>query len=156
LFGIHQHRLPLAGVLSASLWISRRTGVFRGAGSSGASERITGCHPEPWTLSETLSGTKVKTDFVEGLGSLGIKRGGMRSRDFGNARHERGLCSQRGKSNMLSDWVADHSRIVGVVLLHLAGMNFWIGYTSLVQHPILALLNAGTAAVLTIGVVFTW
>jgi len=40
--------------------------------------------------------------------------------------------------------------------LHLAGMNFWIGYTSLVQHPILALLNAGTAAVLTIGVVFTW
>ena len=57
---------------------------------------------------------------------------------------------------MLSDWVADHPRIVGVVLLYLAGMNVWIGYTSLVQHPILALLNAGTAAVLTIGVVFTW
>jgi len=143
--------------LFTSLSISRRTGVFRGAGSSGAFERITGCHPEPWTLSETLSGTKVKTDFVEqGLGSLGIKRGGMRSRDLNNARRETGLFSRRGESNMLSDWVADHSRIVGVVLLHLAGMNFWIGYTSLVQHPILALLNAGTAAVLTIGVVFTW
>ena len=62
----------------------------------------------------------------------------------------------KGENNMLSDWVANHRRIVGVLLLYLAGMNAWIGYTSLVEHPILALLNAGTAAVLTIGVVFTW
>jgi hypothetical protein len=57
---------------------------------------------------------------------------------------------------MLRDWVADHPRIVGVLLLHLAAMNFWVAYTSLVHHPILALLNAGTAAVLTIGVVLAW
>jgi hypothetical protein len=62
----------------------------------------------------------------------------------------------KGENNMLSDWVANHPRIVGVLLLYLAGMNGWIGYTSLVRHPILALLNAGTAAVLTIGVIFTW
>ena len=62
----------------------------------------------------------------------------------------------KGENNVLSDWVADHPRIVGVILLYLAGMNGWIGYTSLVRHPILALLNAGAAAVLTIGVLFTW
>ena len=57
---------------------------------------------------------------------------------------------------MLRDWVADHPRVAGVLLLHLAAMNFWIAYTRLVDHPILALMNAGAAAVLTIGVAFTW
>jgi hypothetical protein len=61
-----------------------------------------------------------------------------------------------GRKKTMLNWVTSHRRIAAVLLLQVAALNFWIAYTRLVQHPTLALMSAGTAAIITIGVVLTW
>ena len=53
-------------------------------------------------------------------------------------------------------WFRQQRRLWAVALLGLAGLQLWTAYMARAAHPYLALTNVLMAAILILGVLFTW
>ena len=57
---------------------------------------------------------------------------------------------------MLKKWFEQHFKLLGVLLLVLAGLNAWVAYAIFPGHPIMALANGTVAVVIVLGVILLW
>ncbi len=57
---------------------------------------------------------------------------------------------------MFKKWIEKHFKLFGVLLLVLAALNGWIAYSIVLEHPIMAVANVATAAVIVLDVVRFW
>jgi hypothetical protein len=53
-------------------------------------------------------------------------------------------------------WIEEHFKLFGVLLLVLAALNGWVAYSIVFEHPIMAMANTVTAAVIVLDVVRFW
>lgn len=56
----------------------------------------------------------------------------------------------------MKKWLEEHFKLFGVLLLLLAALNGWVGYSIFPAHPIMAFANGAMAGVITLGVMLSW
>lgn len=54
---------------------------------------------------------------------------------------------------MLKQWLEDHFKLFGVLLLVLAVLNAGAAYETFPEHPIMAIANGAMAALIILGVI---
>lgn len=57
---------------------------------------------------------------------------------------------------MFKKWIEKHFKLFGVLLLIMAGLNGWVAYSIVLEHPMMAIANAVTAVVIVLDVVRFW